>query len=173
MEINQTPRYDASENPTGCCPKFNYVDWDNQTLAFSDKPFVKVKTRSVMHVPLNMEEVFAQTLQTLETEGVLDVDQNVVLSRDLSAWSTEHLFAVTRPVLGQRMVSLSGEFRTKVFEGSFKNAHKWGEQFEEDLEESGFDVDEIYFFYPTCPKCAKTYGENYVVAVAKTESEHD
>ena len=24
-----------------------------------------------------------------------------------------------------------------------------------------------YFFYTTCPKCAKAYGENYVVGVAE------
>ena len=28
-------------------------------------------------------------------------------------------------------------------------------------------AENIYFFYTTCPKCSKYYGENYVVAVAK------
>lgn len=173
MNTNQTPRYDSLDSPTGCCPKFNYVDWDNQSLHFEKKPFVKAKTRSLMHVPVNMGKIFSETLQALEIEGVLTVDQNFILSRDLSAWSAEHLFAVTKPVPGQRMVFLSGDFRTKVFEGAYKDSHKWGLQFEEDLEESGFDVDEVYFFYPTCPKCAKSYGENYVVAVAKVEIDGD
>ena len=26
-----------------------------------------------------------------------------------------------------------------------------------------------YFYYTTCPKCAKVYGKNYVVAVAEVE----
>ena len=26
----------------------------------------------------------------------------------------------------------------------------------------------IWFFYTTCPKCAKAYGKNYVVGVAET-----
>lgn len=173
MKTNQTPRYDSLDNPTGCCPKFNYADWDNQSLHFENKPFVKVKTKSIMHVPVNTENVFSETFQALETEGVLNVHQNLVLSRDLSAWSTEHLFAVSKPVPGRRMVFLSGNFRTKVIEGNYKDIHKYGHQFEEDLEESGFDVDEVYFFYPTCPKCAKTYGNNFVVAVAKIEIDDD
>jgi hypothetical protein len=28
-------------------------------------------------------------------------------------------------------------------------------------------LETLYFFYTTCPKCAKHYGKNYVVAVAK------
>jgi len=169
MNTNQTPPYNSLGSPTGCCPKFNYTDWDNKSLHFVEKPFVKVKTKSVMHVPVNIENVFSETLKALEIEGVLDVEQNLILSRDLSAWSTEHLFAVTKPVPGERMVFLTGDYRTKVFEKDNKASHKKGRQFEEDLEESGFDVDEVYFFFPTCPKCAKTYGENYMVAVAKVE----
>ena len=29
------------------------------------------------------------------------------------------------------------------------------------------DLDTTYFFYTTCPRCAKHYGKNYVVGVAK------
>ncbi|MCV3205496.1 hypothetical protein OHD62_06965 [Mesorhizobium sp. YC-39] len=28
---------------------------------------------------------------------------------------------------------------------------------------------EVYFFYTTCPKCAKAYGKNYVVGVAAVD----
>jgi hypothetical protein len=31
------------------------------------------------------------------------------------------------------------------------------------------DSETLYFFYMTCPKCAKHYGKNYVVAVAKVK----
>lgn len=64
------------------------------------------------------------------------------------------------------MINLNGDYCTKVFEGPYPQAPKWGETFEAELEQGGFDVDEVYFFYTTCPKCAKSYGKNYVVAVA-------
>jgi NMD protein affecting ribosome stability and mRNA decay len=31
----------------------------------------------------------------------------------------------------------------------------------------GRQLDTTYFFYTTCPRCAKHYGKNYVVGVAK------
>jgi hypothetical protein len=28
-------------------------------------------------------------------------------------------------------------------------------------------MEKMYFFYTTCPKCAKVYGKNYTVLLAK------
>lgn len=29
------------------------------------------------------------------------------------------------------------------------------------------DIEKTYFFYTTCPQCAKVYGKNYTIALAK------
>jgi len=29
------------------------------------------------------------------------------------------------------------------------------------------DLKKLYFYYTTCPKCAKIYGKNYVVLLAQ------
>ena len=29
------------------------------------------------------------------------------------------------------------------------------------------EIKKMYFFYTTCPKCAKVYGENYTVILAE------
>ena len=47
MDINALPKYDMSDNPTNCCPRFNTDGWDEQELHFKDKLFVKTKTRSI------------------------------------------------------------------------------------------------------------------------------
>ena len=31
----------------------------------------------------------------------------------------------------------------------------------------GKTAGDVWFFYTTCPKCAKAYGQNYVVGVAQ------
>ena len=31
----------------------------------------------------------------------------------------------------------------------------------------GSEPKKIYFFYTTCPKCAKAYGKNYMVGIAE------
>jgi hypothetical protein len=173
MQTNETPFYDTSDNPTDCCPRFKPEGWDGQHLHFQAKPFVRAKTRSLMHVPVNMGSVFARTYGAIAATGAAEPSRTLVLSRDLSPWSAEHLFAVTGDVPGERTVWLTGDYRTKVFEGSYRELPKWGEAFEDELEGQGLDVEETYFFYTTCPRCAKAYGKNYVVAVAKVHPDRD
>ena len=117
-----------------------------------------------------MGQMFGRTFQAIQDSQANDDEHALVLSRELSAWQAEHLFSVVKSVPSQEMVELSGDFRTKVFEGPYRNLQKWSEAFEAQLEQEGLDVEDVYFFYTTCPKCAKTYGENYVVAVAKIEA---
>ena len=167
MEVNAVPSYDMSDNPTGCCPRFDPTGWDEQELHFADKLFVKAKTRSIMHVPINMGSVFVKTFKAIERAGAQADDGFIVLSRDPSAWTGEHYFAVTRDVPGQEMVRMNGDFVTRVFEGPYRNAPEWSRETVERAKEDGKDVDELYFFYTTCPKCARHYGKNYVIAVAR------
>lgn len=169
MQVNETPILDQSNNETGCCARFQPAGWNDQTFDFDNKKFVRAKTRSLMHIPINMGQVFGRTFQAIQDAQANDDEHTLVLSRELSAWQAEHLFSVVADVPDQEMVELSGEFRTKVFEGPYRNLHKWSEAFEAQLEQEGLAVEDVYFFYTTCPKCAKTYGENYIVAVAKIE----
>lgn len=37
------------------------------------------------------------------------------------------------------------------------------------VESRGKEAKKMYFFYTTCPKCAKFYGKNYMVAVTEVE----
>lgn len=125
MELNALPVYDASDNPAGCCPRFNPDGWDDQDLHIKDKLLVKAKTMSLFHIPINMGPVFKRTFNAIEKAHAQDERQVMVLSRDLSAWSAEHYFAVNSAVPDEAMVRMSGDYRTKVFEGAYKNAPKW------------------------------------------------
>ena len=167
METNALPRYDSSDNPTNCCPRFNPDGWDDQSLHFKDKLFVKAKTRSIFHIPLNMGSIYPKTMNAIEAAQALDMNQVIVLSHDPSAWRGEHYFSVTTAVPGQEMVQMTGEFLTKVFEGPYKNAPKWEKEMDVLVKSKGRQVQKTFFFYTTCPKCAKFYGENYVVAVSE------
>ncbi len=167
MEINVLPKYDMSNNPTNCCPSFNAEGWDEQELHFKEKLFVKARTRSFFHIPINMGSVFPATFAAIEKAGARDDDQFIVLSYDPSAWRGEHYFSVTRDVPEQEMVRLTGDYLTKVFEGPYKNAPKWEKEMESFVNSRGKQVKKTYFFYTTCPKCAKYYGKNYLVAVSE------
>jgi len=56
---------------------------------------------------------------------------------------------------------------TRVFEGPYKNARDWYSEMKDYIKQRGKKPEDVYFFYTTCPKCAKYYGKNYVVGVGK------
>ena len=165
MDTNTLPKYDDSVNTTGCCPKFNPEGWDGQELHFEGKLFVRATTRSVMHIPVNMGHVFERVFAHMEEAGAADNGDMIVLSRDLSAWEGEHLFSASKPVEGEEMTTLSGDFLTKVFEGPYREAKRWHAEMESLARSKGHDPKSVWFCYTTCPKCAKAYGKNYVVGV--------
>ena len=167
METNALPKYDMSDNPTNCCPRFNPAGWGNQELHFRDKLFLKAKTRSLFHIPINMGSVFPRTLQAMEAANAINENNFIVLSHDPSAWTGEHYFAVDKEIPGQEMVRLSGDYLTKIFEGPYRQQPNWEKQMRALVEGKGQQAKKIYFFYTTCPKCAKVYGKNYVVGVAE------
>jgi len=167
METNQLPHYDTSINTTGCCPKFNPEGWDGQALHFREKPFVRATTISALHVPVNMGKVFSRVQKHIDEVGAANPESFIVLSRDPSAWQGEHLFSVSKEVPGEEMTTLSGDFVTRVFEGDYTQAREWYGEMKQAVTDAGKAPGQVWFFYTTCPKCAKAYGKNYVVGVAE------
>lgn len=167
MQTNALPVLDHSVNTTGCCPRFNPAGWDGAELHFRDKLFLRAETVSAMHIPLNMGKVFSRVQRHIDAAAAMDPDQSIVLSRDLSAFKGEHLFAVTKDVPDEQMVRMSGDYVTKVFEGPYREAKDWYETLKALSTSHGKEDGRIWFFYTTCPKCAKAYGENYVVGLAE------
>ena len=167
MKTNELPHYDDSVNTTGCCPKFNPDGWDARNLHFESKPFMRATTRSRDHVPLDMAEVFERVQRHMIDAGAYDSDNCIVLSRDLSASQSEHLFSISKPVSEEEAITLSGDYVTKVFEGSYEKTQDWYTEMEELVRARGGEPTDVYFFYTTCPKCADAYGQNYIIGVAR------
>lgn len=167
MATNQLPKMNLDASETGCCPKFNPEGWDNQEFTFDNKLFVKVKTRSFLHMPVNMGSVFKRAMKNIEDAKASSKDSYLILSYDPSAWTGEHYIAVEKEVPNETTTKLSGTYQTKVFEGPFKDARKWVSEMTEHIKSSGKEMKKLYFFYTTCPKCLKRYGKNYVVAFAE------
>lgn len=167
MQVNTIPKSDMSEDTTGCCPRFDPRGWDSQTLHFRDQLCVRATTKSALHIPINMGRVFTRVQENIEDADAQDPDSTLVLSRALSPWLEEHYFLVTKPVEGEEMVKLSGDFMTRVFEGPYSKVRDWMHEMETAAKAHGHDAKRVFMFYTTCPKCAKAYGENYVVGVAE------
>lgn len=147
-------------------PVSNQGGWNGRAIKFKSKLFVHTLTGSVLHVPYNMGSVFARVQGHIDQAEAHDAHDFIVLSRDLSAWKAEHLFSVSWKVPGEEHLRLSGDFLTKVFEGPYRNIRHWHTAMQDLRIEGASAPERVYFFYTTCPRCAKTYRENYVVGVA-------
>ena len=132
---------------------------DGETFVFDDWPFVRATTRNFLHIPLNIGSVFTKTFERIQGAGAAPERTYLTLSSDLSAWRGEHLFLVTKDVPGAEMVTLSGTFLAKVFEGPYREAKSWCDEMAKYVGEQGKKLKTSYFFYTTCPKCAKHYGK--------------
>lgn len=129
--------------------------------------FIETATRNFLYIPLNMDKVMSQAQTAIENAGASDPDRYLMLSEDHSPWRTNHLMLVTRDVPGYPTRSLSGQWRARVFEGSFREAGDWYREMNHPQPEGGSVPERILAFYTTCPRCAKEYGKNYVVMFAK------
>jgi len=158
----------TSINETGCCPKPNIEGWDGAEIVWEGKKFIKDSTINFLHIPLNMKQVINRTWKKIkEAEAAPSDEEWMMLSYEPSLWKSEHYFLVTKEVAGADNVTISGTFLTKVFEGPYKEAGKWVKEMDQYVKEQVKTVKKLYFFYTTCPKCAKHYGKNYTVAFAQ------
>lgn len=158
----------TDKNETGCCPVPDVAAWDKSEVVWKDKKFIRESVRQVFHIPLNMGGMMKRAWGKIEAaKAAPPTKEWIMLSYDPSPWRGEHLLAVSKEVPDAENVTISGRFLTRVFEGPFQNAPKWMGEMEEYVKAKGEKAKKVYFFYTTCPKCAKHYGKNYVVGLAE------
>ena len=164
--LTTIPSRHMETSTTGCCPPFKPEEWDEMTFELDHKPFIKVNTRSLLHLPLNMGSIMKHVQESISFAHA-STDEFISLSYEASPWHAEHYIAVGHPIPGFENVQLSGTFLSRVFEGSYRDARKWYEQVYSYAAAKGVRPQRVYFYYTTCPNCAKAYGKNYVVGIAQ------
>jgi hypothetical protein len=156
----------SNSNADECCAKFDPDLWDGKEIRWQEKRFVKDRVRSILHVPLNFGTVMKRNMAQIEAAGAKP-ETMVVLSDENSLWGADVYIEVSKDVHGANMGSISGTFLCKVFEGPYQNMRKWIEEMKTFVQSKGKRFQKLYFFYTTCPKCAKKYGKNYVAILAQ------
>lgn len=155
--------YEQSE--TGCCPRFNPGPWDEKEITWQGRLFLKDHVTSFLHIPLNFGKVMVRNMERIKEAEAL-VPEPLMLSDEESPWGADIYIATAKEVPGAKMERMSGTFLTKVFEGPYRNARKWVNEMKAYVASKGKQIKRMYFFYTTCPKCAKVYGKNYTVLLA-------
>ena len=152
-----------------CCPRFDPSPWDGKSFTWDRKKFVKDSVFTLFHVPINFGAVMKRLIPKVEGAGAMSPEA-MGLSDHTSKWNMDIYLAVSKEVEGASNVTLSGQFLSKVYEGSFKETGAWCKDFTAFAEGKGLSVKKLYMWYTTCPKCAKKYGKNYVAIVGEVEA---
>jgi len=159
-----------NDSETQCCPRFDPEPWHDREMTWEDKLFVKDTTLQFMHMPLpgTFGRKVGRMWKKIEDAGANpDTEDFIMLAAESSPWKGELYINVTKEVPNAENVKLSGTYITKVFDGSYNAVPKWIKEMDKYVNQKGKTVKKYYFYYTTCPKCARIYGHNYVVAFAE------
>lgn len=159
----------SAEDNAECCPRFNPDPWDEKIITWEKKEFLQDRVISLFHIPLNYGAVMVRTDKAIHAAGAT-TESGVVLTDENSLWGADVYIEVSKDVPDAKMATLSGTFLSKVFEGPYRDINKWIFDMEVYVAKKDKQLRKMYFYYTTCPKCAKKYGKNYVVILAEVDA---
>jgi len=103
-------RWKMSKKKTDeCCPRFDPKPWDEATLTWEGRRFVKDRVTSFLHIPLNFGMVMKRNIDAIEAVDARP-EVMVILSDDNSLWGADVYIEVTKDVPGASMATISGTF---------------------------------------------------------------
>ena len=149
-----------------CCPPFQTAPWEDRLIEWQEKPFIKLSVPTFLYMPLGFGRAMRRLHAMAEAAGA-SVPDHLCLSQHVSPWRMELFLAVDRKVPGAENVSMSGKFFSRVYEGEFRDTGKWMDDAGKEAAARWYDIRRWFLWYTTCPKCAKKYGKNYVVALGE------
>lgn len=151
-----------------CCLKFNPKRYQNTKHIWKNKLFLRGRVMQFLHIPLNMGTVVTNMFAKIEKAHALPLKKDVLLlCHDLSPFRSEILIAVKKPIPGQELVSLTGEYISNAYDGSYNSIPKWIPDIERLCRQKGKTMMTYYVHYAYCPKCSKKFGHNWIVLFAQ------
>lgn len=151
-----------------CCPKFNPKLWDKKEITWKNKIFLKDKLKCFFYIPLNFKRLMQKNWEIIEkNKAQVSPKEFIVMTDQGNMWRANLYMLVSKEIPNQNIEKISGKFLTKVYEGSYKNMGHWVKDFQEYIKSKNKEIKKMYFYYTTCPKCAKKYGKQFTVILAK------
>jgi len=156
----------TTTDPDICCPRFDPTPWDRAEVTWTDRLFVKDRVHSILRIPLDYGAAMRRDLQRLQAAGAVP-DPAIVLTDENSLWGADVYIAAAKDVPGATMARLSGTFLCRAYEGPYSRMRTWIGDTKAYVASQGRQVRRLLFGYTTCPRCAKIYGQNWVVLLAQ------
>ncbi|MCF8301899.1 MAG: hypothetical protein K9I94_01385 [Bacteroidales bacterium] len=161
---------ETNNNQHECCPPVDTSVWNHKTHEWENKLFIKASIPLFFHMPFpsKVNKVITQLWEQANEAGT-DMEEKdfLLLARDDSAWKGHYYLAVDKEIPGADNTKISGTFISRVFDGPYSGIPRYIKTMNKELEEQGKKAKDYYFYYTTCPKCAKKYGHNYIIAFAE------
>ena len=151
-----------------CCPKFDPIPWDDKTFDWQNRNFIKDRVFTFLYMPFGFGKVMKKLDEKVTAAGAT-IPDNLCLSDHTSKWNMDLYLAVDKNIPEAENIQISGKFYSRVYEGPYKDTGKWHQDFVSACKSKGYITSKYYTWYTTCPKCAKKYGKNYVVIMAKID----
>jgi len=85
------------ENEAVCCPPFQPEPWDEREVTWLDRPFVKDRVRSFLHIPLNFASVMKRNMAKIEAAGAKP-EEMIVIADENSLWGADVYIDVSADV---------------------------------------------------------------------------
>jgi len=175
METTLHKSETLSDTTEECCPKFEPALWNNIEHKWENRLFLRDSIPEVFHIPLpgTYSKVITKMWKKAEAAGAApDRKDFLLLAYDPSPFKSELYMAITKEIPGENNVRLSGNFISKVFDGPYNKVPAYIREMNEYLDSKKKEAEKYYFYFAYCPKCAKKYGHNYVVALAQVKDKH-
>jgi hypothetical protein len=153
-----------------CCPKFDPQPWEKVTHQWKDKPFLLDTIPQFLHMPLPL--MYKKTLTRMwaraQKLGIApDIKDFLLLAYDPSPWKSELYIAVTKEIPEPDIVKMTGSYVSMVFDGPYSGVPRYIKKMDEYLETLKKKSKKYFFYFTTCPKCAKKFGHSYIVALSE------
>jgi len=152
-----------------CCPKFNPEKWDGQVFNWYDKPFIKESMITFFHLPFPwiLKNKMTKLCQLADSCNSANPEEVLLLFHDPSAFKSEIYLSVNKEIAEAKNIKMTGNFVAKVFSGPYRDVPKFIKSMDEYLSQEGKKALDYYIHYAYCPKCAKKYGNNYMIIFAR------
>ena len=149
-----------------CCPRFDPAPWQERWVTLDGKRFAKDRVRSFLRIPLNFGAVMVRNMEKIR-KAEAELPGMLVLSDENSPWGADVYLEVAKNVPGAQMASISGTFLAQAYEGPYRDIPKWIADLKRRTVNRGRTMQQVLFWYTTCPKCAQRRGRNDVVLFAR------
>ena len=154
-----------------CCAPFDVAKWHNIRHEWHNKLFLKDSLPEILHIPLpgTYRKTISRMWKIASDAGAApDPKDFLLLAHDPSAFKAELYMSVTKDIKDHDVVKFNGSFLSLVYEGSYRDVHKFLRKTDKFLSANGLAPKKYYIYFPYCPKCAEKYGHNYMVVVTET-----